>query len=66
MTRALWRNFLGSAPDWYKQTLLAFLVVNPVAFFVAGPFATGWILVVEFIFTLALALRCYPLQPGGL
>ncbi|MGB0268152.1 MAG: hypothetical protein ACPF9T_09955, partial [Pseudomonadales bacterium] len=46
MTRALWRNFLGSAPDWYKQTLLAFLVVNPVAFFVAGPFATGWILVV--------------------
>ena len=66
MTQALWRNFLGSAPDWYKQTLLAFLVLNPIAFFVAGPFVTGWILVVEFIFTLAMALRCYPLQPGGL
>ena len=26
----------------------------------------GWVLVVEFIFTLAMALRCYPLQPGGL
>jgi hypothetical protein len=26
----------------------------------------GWLLVLEFIFTLAMALRCYPLQPGGL
>ena len=23
-------------------------------------------LVIEFIFTLAMALKCYPLQPGGL
>ena len=30
-----------------------------------GPFITGWVLIGEFIFTLALALRCYP-QPGGL
>src|SRR5690606_26245826 len=27
---------------------------------------TGWILVFEFIFTLAMALKCYPLLPGGL
>ena len=26
----------------------------------------GWLLVAEFIFTLAMALRCYPLQAGGL
>lgn len=26
----------------------------------------GWALILEFIFTLALALKCYPLQPGGL
>ena len=26
----------------------------------------GWVLVAEFIFTLAMALKCYPLQPGGL
>lgn len=26
----------------------------------------GWLLLVEFIFTLAMALKCYPLQPGGL
>ena len=29
-------------------------------------FLTGWLLVAEFIFTLAMALKCYPLQPGGL
>ena len=66
MTNALWSNFLGHAPEWYKRTILAFLVLNPLLLLVFGPFLTGWILVVEFIFTLAMALRCYPLQPGGL
>ena len=63
---ALWRNFLGSSPTWYKKTIIAFLLVNPLALYLLGPFVTGWILIAEFIFTLALALRCYPLQPGGL
>lgn len=63
--RALWRNFLGQSPDWYKLTLLVFLVVNPVVFLV-DPFVAGWLLVAEFIFTLAMALKCYPLLPGGL
>ena len=31
-----------------------------------GNFIVGWIFLLEFIFTLALALKCYPLQPGGL
>jgi NhaB family Na+:H+ antiporter len=31
-----------------------------------GPFTAGWLLVAEFIFCLAMALKCYPLQPGGL
>lgn len=66
MNQALWANFLGSAPNWYKQTILAFLVINPLLLVIFGPFATGWVLVAEFIFTLAMALRCYPLQPGGL
>ncbi|MFA5938203.1 MAG: sodium/proton antiporter NhaB [Sinimarinibacterium sp.] len=60
------RNFLGHAPDWYKYCVLAFLVVNPVLLFTVGPFVTGWLLIAEFIFALAMALRCYPLQPGGL
>ena len=63
---ALWKNFLGPSPTWYKQTIVGFLVLNPLALFVLGPFVTGWLLIGEFIFTLALALRCYPLQPGGL
>lgn len=63
---AYWDNFLGQAPDWYKSTILFFLFANPVLLAIAGPFVTGWCVVLEFIFTLAMALRCYPLQPGGL
>jgi len=66
LPQAFWRNFLGNAPDWYKLTILAFLVANPILLFTVGPFITGWILIVEFIFTLAMALKCYPLPPGGL
>ena len=63
---AFWQNFLGHTPRWYKLTIVAFLVVNPIILLIAGPFVTGWVLVLEFIFTLAMALSCYPLQPGGL
>lgn len=63
--RALWRNFLGQSPDWYKLTLIIVLIVNPLVFHL-NPFIAGWMLVVEFIFTLAMALKCYPLLPGGL
>jgi NhaB family Na+:H+ antiporter len=63
---ALWKNFLGPSPTWYKKTIVVFLVLNPFALYALGPFVTGWLLIGEFIFTLALALRCYPLQPGGL
>src|SRR3954471_20311619 len=66
LARAMTRNFLGDAPSWYKIAIVAFLVVNPVIWFTAGPFVAGWLLVLEFIFTLAMALRCYPLLPGGL
>ncbi|MEM7503583.1 MAG: sodium/proton antiporter NhaB [Pseudomonadota bacterium] len=59
-------NFLGHSPVWYKLTIIGFLILNPILYTVAGPFITGWILVLQFIFTLAMALKCYPLQPGGL
>ena len=62
---ALLENFLGNSPGWYKQTIIAFLVLNPIVV-VYDPFIAGWLLVIEFIFTLAMALKCYPLQPGGL
>ena len=63
---ALIQNFLGNSPDWYKLTIIGFLLLNPVLLFVAGPVVTSWVLVAQFIFTLAMALKCYPLQPGGL
>lgn len=63
--RAFINNFLGQSPDWYKLTILAFLVINPIVVFVATPYIAGWLLIVEFIFTLAMALKCYPLLPGG-
>ncbi|MBC3767229.1 sodium/proton antiporter NhaB [Neptunicella marina] len=62
---ALFRNFLGHSPDWYKKFIIACLVINPILFQV-NPYMAGWALVLEFIFTLAMALKCYPLQPGGL
>jgi NhaB family Na+:H+ antiporter len=65
--------FLGDAPGWYKSTILGFLLFNPILLVIlnitspeqAG-FILGWILLLQFIFTLAMALKCYPLQPGGL
>ncbi len=66
LTQALTRNFLGNSPVWYKQAVVGFLILNPIILFLAGPAVTGWLLIFEFIFTLALALKCYPLQPGGL
>ncbi len=63
---AFWDNFLGNSPEWYKLTILAFLVLNPIIFYTIDPFIAGWVLILEFIFTLAMALKCYPLQSGGL
>lgn len=65
MAAALRSNFLGNSPDWYKVTILGFLVINPLIVAI-NPHLAGWVLVGEFIFTLAMALKCYPLQPGGL
>ncbi|MDM8537342.1 sodium/proton antiporter NhaB [Desulfobacterales bacterium HSG17] len=59
-------NFLGNAPDWYKKVLIGFLILNPILMFTVGTFVTGWIIIIEFIFTLAMALKCYPLPASGL
>lgn len=62
---ALWSNFLGQSADWYKRCIVAFLLINPILVWI-NPSLAGWVLIGEFIFTLAMALKCYPLQPGGL
>ena len=59
-------NFLGNSADWYKNTIIAFLIINPILWFSGLHFVAGWVLIGQFIFTLAMALKCYPLQPGGL
>ena len=77
MINNLYKMFLGSSPNWYKNTIIAFLIFNPIALYALnyyfkeipdfnGAFFIGWLLLLQFIFTLALALKCYPLQPGGL
>ena len=65
MAGAIRQNFLGNSPSWYKLTIIGFLILNPILVMIDG-FLAGWVLVIEFIFTLAMALKCYPLQPGGL
>ncbi len=67
-----YNNFLGEAPKWYKNLIIIFLAFNPLIYIFlsniiseAG-FIMGWIILAQFILTLAMALNCYPLQPGGL
>jgi NhaB family Na+:H+ antiporter len=66
MLQLLARNFLGKTPPWYKYTVLGFLILNPLIFFLVSPFVAGWLVLLEFIFILALALQCYPVPAGGL
>ena len=73
MLSEIQKLFLGDAPNWYKSTIIGFLIFNPILLTIlnisipekAG-FMLGWIFLLQFIFTLAMALKCYPLQPGGL
>jgi len=66
LVHAFGRGFLGNAPLWYKRLVVAFLLANPILLVTLGPVVAGWAVLLEFIVTLAMALRCYPLQPGGL
>jgi NhaB family Na+:H+ antiporter len=65
LAHAFLQNFLGPSPQWYKHAILGFLLLNPVLFIV-NAYVAGWVLLLEFLFTLVMSLRCYPLQPGGL
>jgi len=62
----MFKNFLGNSPKWFKLTMISFLIFNIFSFFVLGKTVTSWLFIAEFIFTLAMALKCYPLQSGGL
>ncbi|CAM1366797.1 Na(+)/H(+) antiporter NhaB [Tenacibaculum sediminilitoris] len=62
----MFKYFLGNSPKWFKMTMIGFLIFNVFSFFVLGKTITAWLFIGEFIFTLAMALKCYPLQSGGL
>ena len=72
MLNEIQKLFLGNAPGWYKSIIIGFLIMNPILYILLnssglnGNFIIGWVFLIQFIFTLALALNCYPLQPGGL
>ena len=69
MLNTIFKSFLGAAPVWYKTCIISFLVLNPILFSFAGTdsgFILGWIILLQFIFTLIFSIQCYPLQPGGL
>jgi NhaB family Na+:H+ antiporter len=60
------KYFLGNSPKWFKLTIIAFLIFNVAGYFTLSGMLMGWIFIGEFIFCLAMALKCYPLQSGGL
>lgn len=59
------KYFLGNSPKWFKYVMITFLIINIPIFFI-NPTVCAWLFIGEFIFTLAMALKCYPLQSGGL
>lgn len=60
------KYFLGNSPRWFKHLMLFFFAFNVLSYYLLGPVITAWIFLAEFILTLAMALKCYPLQSGGL
>ncbi|MXP50928.1 sodium/proton antiporter NhaB [Pantoea sp. SoEX] len=60
------KNFLGGSPNWYKLLIVFFLIINPIFYLYINSYVASWLLLIEFIFTLSMSLKCYPLLPGGL
>lgn len=58
-------QFLGNSPKWFKLTMIVFLIINIPIYYI-NPTICAWLFIGEFIFCLAMALKCYPLQSGGL
>jgi len=61
------KYFLGNSPKWFKLVMIVFLIINiPLSLMEETRTLASWLFIGEFIFTLAMALKCYPLQSGGL
>ena len=66
MLMTMYSSFLGHSPNWFKNIILLFLVASFPLMLVLGKTVIGWAFIAMFILTLAMALKCYPLQSGGL
>ena len=66
MVSVIYKSFLGNSPNWFKVAILSFLLLSFPLMQVFGAVVAGWAFIGMFILTLAMALKCYPLQSGGL
>ena len=66
MLKIAYSSFLGSSPNWFKTLILIFLAISLPMMLLAGKTVVGWAFIAMFILSLAMALKCYPLQSGGL
>ena len=66
MLKIAYQEFLGNSPRWFKLAILIFLVVAWPIKLILGTTVIGWAFIAMFILTLAMALKCYPLQSGGI
>ncbi|MEE9310251.1 MAG: sodium/proton antiporter NhaB [Cocleimonas sp.] len=69
MLKIAFDSFLGGSPNWFKALIIAFLALSYPAMIMlgdSGHTVVGWAFIAMFILTLAMALKCYPLQSGGL
>ena len=66
MIKLAYNQFLGDSPEWFKRVILLFLVVCLPLKYLVGTTILGWLFLGIFILTLAMALKCYPLQSGGI
>lgn len=65
MLNIAYREFLGNSPGWFKTSILVFIALAFPVKMLLGTTVLGWIFIAMFILTLAMALKCYPLQSGG-
>ena len=65
MIRLAYQEFLGNSPLWFKNVILVFLLISLPLKFLVGTTVLGWLFLAVFILTLGMALKCYPLQSGG-
>ncbi len=66
VSEAVFENFLDGTAWWYKLSIILFLILNPILMVLYGNMISGWFVIAQFIYMLAMSLKAYPLAPAGL